>query len=213
MLASFFAQNFVYLAAAAVAGAFVKAADHMLDSPKGKKWLAALKKFGFEIPWRLNIALVGCAWGVILGLVAAKTDAATIYMAAIAGSLLAGKIDRTEHWAGVVSFAFAAAYFWPQGGGLSFNIILFILFAAGAYADEIKAIAKQRVVLEACALAVAAVEYLNPGVGIFGGIGLASIAFIAAFDCGYAGLAYAAAGKPLDRMRKALGKIAGLYGN
>ncbi len=143
----------------AACGAAVKLADSYADS--GKK--------GF---WGV---LAGIAYGLMIGYLAAATQAATIFIAAVLASAFAGKIDKKEHFAGVVVLFF---YMFITSMFIASvqieNVALLAVFAIAAYIDEMKPLWGYRGLLDIAAILA----------GI-AGFGWEPAMFIILFDTGY----------------------------
>ncbi|MFA5105594.1 MAG: hypothetical protein WC506_01410 [Candidatus Micrarchaeia archaeon] len=140
-------------------GATVKFADSFADS--GKKGV-------------LGIA-AGLAYGIMIGYLATTAGAMEIFIAAVLASAFAGKIDKKEHFTGVLAlffYLFAASMF-VKGIQIE-NIGLLVAFLAAAYIDEARPIKGHRGVLDIAAILA----------GI-AGFGWDSAMFIIAFDIGY----------------------------
>lgn len=142
------------LAAAFVTGIVVKLTDQIEDKKIKNR---TIKNFS---------PLLGTFYGFLIAYVILKSPAvANLWMAAVLGNMLAGKIDSTAHKLGLFSMLATLSIF----GFPSFNVILLVLFFAAAYLDEflkglgesgkIKSIifnkiVEYRLILEATAFAV-----------------------------------------------------------
>lgn len=167
------------LAAAFVTGIIVK----LVDQAEDRK----IRLF------RNANALLGIAYGFLIAYVMLKSDlVANLWMAAVLGNVLAGKIDAPGHRTGIFSMLFALAVL----GFPEFNPYLLAVFALAAYLDEfLPALAKKikiknktavrmasyRLLLEAAAFAV---SFLSGQWVLFASILLFDLGYIIASKAG-----------------------------
>ncbi len=142
------------LVLSAACGGIVKLSDSFADN--NKKGL-------------LGIAL-GITYGLMIGYLSLIPEAATIFIAAVLASAIAGKIDKKEHMAGIIVLFFIIFI----TGMKIYEVWLLIVFAIAAYIDESKPIKGYRGVLDIMAILA----------GI-AGLGWGYAFFILTFDAGY----------------------------